>query len=49
MASIKNLIREIHGRSLWQVLGIFLAASWGVHQVVEVLNRVLATAHDRGR
>jgi tetratricopeptide (TPR) repeat protein len=37
MASIKNLIREIHRRSLWQVLGIFLAASWGVLQVVEVL------------
>jgi tetratricopeptide (TPR) repeat protein len=34
---LKQLVREIHRRSLWQVLGIFLAASWGVLQVVEVL------------
>jgi tetratricopeptide (TPR) repeat protein len=34
---IKKLIHEVHRRSLWQVLGIFLAASWVVLQVVEVL------------
>jgi len=34
---VKQLIHEVHRRSLWQVLGIFLAASWVVLQVVEVL------------
>lgn len=37
MNGLKQLVREIHRRSLWQVLGIFLAVSWGVLQVVEVL------------
>jgi eukaryotic-like serine/threonine-protein kinase len=37
MNGLTELVREIHRRSLWQVLGIFLAASWGVLQVVEVL------------
>lgn len=37
MEQLKQLIHEIHRRSLWQVTGIFLAASWGVLQVVEVL------------
>ena len=37
MKTIQHLIREAHRRSLWQVLGIFLAASWVVLQVVEVL------------
>ncbi|NNL31509.1 MAG: hypothetical protein HKO77_10820, partial [Gemmatimonadetes bacterium] len=37
MDRLKKLIHEVHRRSLWQVLGIFLAASWGVLQVVEVL------------
>jgi tetratricopeptide (TPR) repeat protein len=37
MTTLRNLVHEIHRRSLWQVLGIFLAASWGVLQVVEVL------------
>lgn len=37
MSGIQKLVREIHRRSLWQVLGIFLAGSWGVLQVVEVL------------
>ncbi|MDX1648084.1 MAG: hypothetical protein R3304_13135 [Longimicrobiales bacterium] len=39
MNGIKELIHEIHRRSLWQVTGIFLAASWGVLQVVEVLTQ----------
>jgi tetratricopeptide (TPR) repeat protein len=34
---VNDLIREIHRRSLWQVLGIYGAASWGVLQVVEVV------------
>jgi tetratricopeptide (TPR) repeat protein len=37
MNGLKTLIHEIHRRSLWQVLGIFLAGSWGVIQVVDVL------------
>lgn len=37
MNSLKNLIHEAHRRSLWQVLGVFLMASWGVLQVIEVL------------
>lgn len=32
-----NLIHEIHRRSLWQVLGIYLAVSWVVLQVVDVI------------
>ncbi len=34
---MKNLIQEIHRRSLWQVLGIYLAGSWVALQVVEQL------------
>jgi TolB-like protein/Flp pilus assembly protein TadD len=34
---MKNLIREIHARSLWQVLGIYLVGSWIALQVVDVL------------
>jgi tetratricopeptide (TPR) repeat protein len=37
MEPLRRLIREIHQRSLWQVLGIFVAASWAVLQVVELL------------
>ena len=37
MSFIKNLIHEAHLRSLWQVLGIYLAVSWIVIQVVETL------------
>jgi eukaryotic-like serine/threonine-protein kinase len=37
MEPLYDLVREMHRRSLWQVLGIFLAASWGVLQVVELL------------
>ena len=39
MASLKQLIHEIHRRSLWQVLMIYLGASWAVmeatNQIVE--------------
>ncbi len=34
---MKNFIHEIHRRSLWQVLGIYLAVSWIVLQVVDVI------------
>ena len=34
MSPHKRLIREIHQRSLWQVLGLYVACSWIVIQVV---------------
>ena len=34
---MKNLIHEIHRRSLWQVLGIYVVGSWIALQVVDVL------------
>lgn len=37
MNPIQILVREAHRRSLWQVLGVYLALSWGVYQVVKEL------------
>ncbi|MEE9131941.1 MAG: tetratricopeptide repeat protein, partial [Gemmatimonadota bacterium] len=37
MAHLKQLIHEIHRRSLWQVLGIYLVGSWLVLQVVDTM------------
>jgi hypothetical protein len=34
---MKKLIREVHRRSLWQLVGIYLAGSWIALQVVEIL------------
>ena len=34
---LRRFIREIHRRSLWQVLGIYAVASWAVLQVVDTL------------
>ncbi|MFV1986782.1 MAG: hypothetical protein ACC682_05855, partial [Gemmatimonadota bacterium] len=34
---MKNLIHEIHRRSLWQVLGIYAATAWITLQVVDVI------------
>jgi serine/threonine-protein kinase len=36
---MKKLIEELHRRSLWQVLGIYLAGSWIALQVVDVVNQ----------
>ena len=41
MSGLKRLIHEIHRRSLWQVLGIYLLASWVVFQVVQTLTEGL--------
>lgn len=41
MKPLLDLVREIHRRSLWQVLGIYGVASWGVIQVVDTLASVL--------
>jgi len=38
---MKKLVHEIHRRSLWQVLGIYLVASWLVLQVVDTLSGAL--------
>jgi tetratricopeptide (TPR) repeat protein len=35
---MKNLLQEIHDRSMWQILGVYLGASWVVLQVVDTLN-----------
>lgn len=37
MAPIRKLIAEIHRRSLWQTLGVYLAGSWGALQVIDIL------------
>ncbi len=37
MSRAKRLIREIHRRSLWQVLSIYLTGSWIAVQVVQTL------------
>ncbi|MFQ5530876.1 MAG: tetratricopeptide repeat protein, partial [Gemmatimonadota bacterium] len=36
---MNNFIREVHRRSLWQVLGIYLMGSWVVLQVVDQLHQ----------
>lgn len=37
MDQLKRLIGEVHRRSVWQVLTLYLAMSWGALQVVETL------------
>lgn len=37
MPSLRHLVREIHRRSIWQVLGVYLVGSWGALQVVDTL------------
>jgi eukaryotic-like serine/threonine-protein kinase len=39
MSGLKRLVHEIHRRSLWQVLAVYLAASWVALQVVDALTR----------
>ena len=41
MEHLRQLIREVHRRSLWQVLGIYLVASWAVLSVVDTLGGAL--------
>jgi TolB-like protein len=38
---LKQLIHEIHRRSLWQVLGIYVVASWAVLQVADTFASAL--------
>lgn len=37
---LRKLLREIHRRALWQVLGVYLAGAWAGLQTVGYLNRV---------
>ena len=37
MSRLKRLIQEIHRRSLWQVLGIYLGGVWIALQGIEAL------------
>ena len=37
MSRLKRLIQEIHRRSLWQVLGIYLVGAWVAFQGIEAL------------
>jgi tetratricopeptide (TPR) repeat protein/TolB-like protein len=41
MSKLRQLIHEIHRRSLWQVLGIYVVGSWFVLQVVDTMVGVL--------
>ncbi len=41
MEQLKRLIREIHRRSLWQILAIYVAASWAVFEVVQTVSEGL--------
>lgn len=34
MSQLNHLIREIHRRSLWQVLAIYLVGAWVVYEVI---------------
>jgi tetratricopeptide (TPR) repeat protein len=36
---MRRLIQEIHRRSLWQVMGIYLGVSWGALQVVDGITK----------
>ena len=38
---LKRLVGEIHRRSLWQVLGIYIVGGWVVFQVVHSLTEGL--------
>ena len=37
MSRLRGLIQEIHRRSLWQVLGIYLVGAWVALQGIEAL------------
>jgi hypothetical protein len=41
MSRLKRLIHEIHRRSLWQVLGIYVVGGWIAYQVVWTLTESL--------
>jgi tetratricopeptide (TPR) repeat protein len=40
MIGIRQIVREIHRRSIWQVLSVYLVGSWGAFQVVETVTEI---------
>jgi eukaryotic-like serine/threonine-protein kinase len=42
MTGLRRVVHEIHRRSLWQVMGVYLAASWVALQVVHQIAESLA-------
>jgi TolB-like protein/Flp pilus assembly protein TadD len=42
MSRLRSLIQEIHRRSLWQVLGIYIVGGWIALQVVDTLGSAMA-------
>lgn len=40
MDRLRKIVREIHRRSLWQILGVYLVASWGALEAVQGLTEV---------
>ncbi|UCC83375.1 MAG: hypothetical protein JSW46_00140, partial [Gemmatimonadota bacterium] len=41
MSRLKRLIHEIHRRSLWQVLGIYVVGAWIALQVADTVTAAL--------
>ncbi len=41
MSSLKRLVNEVHRRSLWQVLGAYLAGAWVGYEIVQSLTEGL--------
>ena len=41
MPTLRKLLDEIHSRSLWQVLGVYLAGGWAVFSVTLDLSEAL--------
>jgi hypothetical protein len=44
VSRLKRLIQEIHRRSLWQVLGIYLVGAWVAFQGIEALAKASSDA-----
>ena len=45
MSSLKRLISEIHHRSLWQVVLIYVGAGWIVFEIVQTVTEGLGLPH----
>ncbi len=41
MNDLKRIFHEIHGRSIWQILGFYLVGAWIALQVVDVLSNTV--------
>ena len=37
MSSLKRLITEVHRRSLWQVLAIYIGAAWACFELIDTV------------